>query len=1856
MNFLHRFFLFVILHAYTPILLAGPLQLVSTESDPDAFIQNCVNIINGDYCESATDLIIGGPDPLILQRFYSTNDPITSSQGSGWRILPQRFLVIGKDVQDKACSVGKDRFEWSSAFVGERSGGILPYSGWRNTNGTTKDPLRIDILNTALGMANTYAKEINGQTNHQNNQLQCKGETCELILGDGTKRIYQKVQELPSLLLGEELTPLMAEQVENPDYFLLSQEILPSGNQLFFSYNSAGHLILVEMKNKALSKTFSWIRFTYEFQGDECQIHIDTSDARTINYHLVLDNGVYRLTEIEGSNSIPISYEYNQFLVKKMLPEGRFTEIEYQDGKVKSLKGPHPQTGKSEVVHSFSYGKDFTDVFNAMGVKTRYIYDKRFQLTSIERYTDQNSLYRIEGKFWGKTKQNAGLLQAKTIGDGVGSVLSYRFFKYDKSGNVIEERLYGNLTGKHEASLQVSSDGLLINPDEEECNIKTFAYSSDGLNLLTKMGDCKGNQTLYIYEPETNHLIKKLIFDKGSIKKRTFQSYNEDGVCTKIIEDDGSREAESDIYGWSVTERHITEIKPKETLPGVGLPEIIEEKALDLKTKKEILIKKLVNAYDDQSNLISCSTYDANGEYAFIEKRTYNSLGQVTSTTDASGKEVSCTFDEIGNQTSVSIPCENKIITTIYNFIDLPIKITKITEEGEFSIYNAYDSMGRKICSTDRFGNSTFYEYDFFHRLTKIIHPEVLDENSKVICPTFSYSYDLFGNVVRFEDPKGFVTTKSYNLRGDPVKISYPDSSYEMFKYDPEGSLHRSLTRDQIITVYEYDYLGRSIYEEFSSAGENGVSSFLMSKTHQYNGFRCIYEKEDYCIKRYLYDPAGRMTSFIEHESGINEKGPEARLTEITYDPLGRLHQKKVWFDSGLQDYALECFKYDLAGNVAEKRIEDAQGAFLLRKRFSYNPQGLCIEEYNDENDQKTSLIKTTYNCEGEPISYFDGSGQETKIIINRSHHNILGQSVLKKTLVNPTGVQTEIEFDALNRIYSISKKDAMGVLLSSQKNIYDALGNLACEVHDQIVDGEILSSQKNQWIYGPMGRLEEEVEAADSSLEKRTDYRYNSFGKMSEKTIQGIKTPITYTYNKAGKLHKIEAKGERKELQISNAYLYDNKGNIVSASTAQGKTIQRKYNVFGQVIKETIVDGEGTYILQYSYDRKGRLKEIELPDKSKIAYAHDAVFGREVNRISAQGNLLYTHTYEQYDSQGKLLKENYIGYAGTNEYTYDLNGQKITNKNDFFSQQYTRDALGRILEVKGSEHEEYSYNALSQLVSEKKANTKTYAYDSLDNRIKVDNEELFYNTLNQLITRSQSEFSYDPQGNLLRKVLNGEGTLFENNILSQVISIEKSDKSTLEFSYDPFGRLFTEKHLSAKDKKLLSISRYFYLGHQEIGTLTAKGDIETLKIPGLQGDKLSLSSIAFEIKGEVYVPIHDIAGNVVSLVDPQSRDLIERYQYTAFGEKTIFNAYGEVEENSAVNNPWFFAEKRSDQKSGFILFGLRFYDPTIGRWINQDPAGLVDGPNLYAYLHNNPLNNFDGFGLATETNSQNKFDEYFYGEFETHCYCEKHRTCKRGGDIGKTSSYHLPKIKYCDQFEELYTTYKSEEDFWATADLYDEFRPYYERSRGYDLSDLGLPELVDMEIGFINGMNTSFESARNSAIYISKLSGGHNVHAVYNATHGIAVDLIECHMGLTNRATEPVRQLHKMWNSFFERSSSNAQYLMVCFSQGVIHVRNSLLDYPPELRERMIVVAIAPGGYIYQKCCSQVLHVRAKKHRDPIPRLDQRGSQRANETIVELDSHPNASFFDHSFTSPTYESELIIRISKYIATQGKKI
>ena len=51
---------------------------------------------------------------------------------------------------------------------------------------------------------------------------------------------------------------------------------------------------------------------------------------------------------------------------------------------------------------------------------------------------------------------------------------------------------------------------------------------------------------------------------------------------------------------------------------------------------------------------------------------------------------------------------------------------------------------------------------------------------------------------------------------------------------------------------------------------------------------------------------------------------------------------------------------------------------------------------------------------------------------------------------------------------------------------------------------------------------------------------------------------------------------------------------------------------------------------------------------------------------------------------------------------------------------------------------------------------------------------------------------------------------------------------------------------------------------------------------------------------------------------------------------------------------------------SGFAPVAQAFYNPSAGRWLSRDPIGEHDGPNVYAFVRNNPSNLIDRNGLES--------------------------------------------------------------------------------------------------------------------------------------------------------------------------------------------------------------------------------------------------------------------------------------------------
>lgn len=210
------------------------------------------------------------------------------------------------------------------------------------------------------------------------------------------------------------------------------------------------------------------------------------------------------------------------------------------------------------------------------------------------------------------------------------------------------------------------------------------------------------------------------------------------------------------------------------------------------------------------------------------------------------------------------------------------------------------------------------------------------------------------------------------------------------------------------------------------------------------------------------------------------------------------------------------------------------------------------------------------------------------------------------------------------------------------------------------------------------------------------------------------------------------------------------------------------------------------------------------------------------------------------------------------------------------------------------------------------------------------------------------------------------------------------------------------------------------------------------------------------------------------------------------------------------------------------------------------------------------------------------------------------------------------------------------------------------------------------VRIGGINGMDTSFDGAQSHAAYIASFAQGKSVDWVYNHTNGKATDLAEIlSMNYLGVSPNTSRELQKNWTQFHEANKDNphAKYLHFCHSQGAIHTRNALARLPEEIRDRVIVVAIAPGAIVPDEICYKSFNYASK--RDPVPfgGLIPAGFTDTNEyrtsvvlektlkdlkELIVLDPHPDAPLIDHDFQSPTFVKTIQDHIADYEKNKGE--
>ncbi len=1494
------------------LIPSTPDQIATLSSEQDLLIGGVISPLSGQPALKRTDLIVKGAQSIFLYRIYipphmPCSFPAKNKHQHGNWATYYLYLHL------------KDNYKGWRIFphlklLQKQNSKIVSLT---EPNGMTLEYYVIDgkthLASPLYAISNFSGSSPNGKYDPRNTQIILHGTKLTMYSSDGTIRFYSTKHSL---------------------LYLLDKEILPNGKVLKYHYEN-GRLALVE----SMDPKERYVYASLGVHGSPLtnQIcHFAASNGQTTDYTYQRRPVYIKVKEkrkkgkdkIEFTDLFPpiLSAVSSPFFRHETLTYAEPPLLENYSGKNETFlcgyRGfgagvPHFRVhelffpvGHQDGLHSLyniSYDPPIpgrtngsTTVKNGDGTTTIYYYSKAVLPIAIHFFGQDGAIKKEKTFTW---KENHWL-ESIEVKDGQKKLLFKKRYDYDRFGNPILEEFTGDLTGM----------GQL------ETYMTKRVFSEDGRHLLLREETEDGKIVSFTYLSQTNLVTSKLTSDKEKIILREFSDYDDCNNLIQTIVDDGKSVDQRDLTG--VTERKITRYQLRQQPPFLHMIESVEEKYLE--DGQEKLFKRTHLEYDPYGNVKQEEIYDSDGRHVYTLFKEYNERGTLVSETNAIGQKKICCDDARGRVTSAT-NFSNRIAKTLR--YDAQGRLREQTEKGDDALAHStffnYDLHDRLIQKIDPFENNTQYAYDLLvNKVTRTDFPSISSPTGEPASVTTHAIYDALGNEISKTDANGHTTLYRYNAYGSPTEITRPDGSKELFRYEKNSMLATHTDPDGLTIAYTHDVLGRVLSKTYHFQDE-----IIALEKFTYSGFHLLTEtdKEGY-VTTYTYDGAGRK---------IQEERCD-RVVEFHYNALGQLTTVRK---QNQNNTLLVHYHRDLIDRVLEETKTDAVGTPLYKINYTYDPDGK-IRTITRNINGKEAIETWTYDSFERLTEHQDALGFVNRTIYDENHQNPIGQKVLKIAQIDPQGTTTMKTYDALSRLVGKEILNPHGKTISALEKIYDPVGNLTSHREHIYKNDQFQNAQTIQYTYTSTNQINNFTRACGTKDARTTTYTYYLSGKVATKTLpDGI--VLSYAYHPLGFLSRLDSSDDA----IQHCFKRNLLGHLLTATDEkQHFSIKRKVDPFGNVIHEEFPCG---LTVKKNYDAFDRPTLVKIDNVGEIVYNYDPLFLKSVVRCTDNGEALYSHYYDEHDLNGNLIAESLIGNSGQLTYTRDLNNQRTAIISPYFSQMCSYDANGNLLRsILDSIEHRYSYDHLFQLTSE---NSILYAFDSAYNRTQKNALLHETNDLNEL-----SDHSYDQNGNQSLKKTSSDTFLLVHDPLNRLIEATSNEKK-IHFVYDPLGRRLN-KTVIAKDRKIED-ENYLYDGHNEIGAFVSNNTLKNLRILGVPKHKQNPATIAVELEGKLFAPILDVQGNIRRLVDVQSRSIATHYNFTAFGE--------ELNTDLPANliNPWRFASKRFDAELGLIYFGKRYYDPENGRWLETDPAGFVDGINLYQYVFNNPFRYVDPDG-----------------------------------------------------------------------------------------------------------------------------------------------------------------------------------------------------------------------------------------------------------------------------------------------------
>ena len=989
-----------------------------------------------------------------------------------------------------------------------------------------------------------------------------------------------------------------------------------------------------------------------------------------------------------------------------------------------------------------------------VGVKWRHTYQRSVSLVGSVAATTA-SVDRPDGKQYFFTLLSGGWAPDSDVVDRLERQL-------DSGGNAIGWKY----TTADDAVELYDIDGRLLSLTTRTGIAQTMIYSDGSTpstvapwpNLLIGVVDSFGHALAFIYNAKG--FIVSMSDPAGQVYRYTYDSKNN---MTSVALPDATPANDSDnpsrIY-------HYELASPPLVLPNF-LTGITDESAVRFSTY----------TYDSQSRA-TVSQY-ANG----IGRVSVSYFGIVAQkVTDALNRERNYSFSTVlgvSKNTSIDAPCGDRPcdksktydangnaaarvdfnnFKTCYNY-DLARNLETARLEGlpsasacpaNIATYTpVVGTRQRKILTQ---WHATFRQPTLiteFNRTTALTHDtngnvlsRTVTDTTTAASRTWNYTYSSFGQVLAEDGPRTDVT--------DVTTYTY----YSCTTGYQCGQVHTIADALGHITTYgTYNGFGQPL----TVTDPNGVVTTLTYDARQRLTSRTVGNEQttltywptgllkrvtlpDTSYLEYSYDAAHRLTGIVDadgnsmtytldlmgNRTAEQVRDPSSNLAQMrtrVFDALNRLQK-----DIGAADTAAVTTQYGYDDNGNLKTINAPLGRNTgqsfdeLNRLSAVTDPGTGITQYGyNPLDQ----LVTVTDPRGKATSYtYNALGDQTQLVSPDtgtavSTHDSAGNLATRTDARNKTGTYS---YDALNRVTQLSYPD------QTIAYTYDVGANA-------------------------IGRLSSVTDASGSSA-----WTYDAQGRVTshQQTVGTVSKATSNSYNGTS--------GQRQSMTLpsGNVVSYGYQNGRIASLTLNGSTAILSnvlYQPFGPTLGWTW--GNSTLAVR-EYDTDGKVTDIDSAGLK--TYAYDDAF--RVAGISDASNPSLSQSYG-YDLLDRLTSA--IGPGLNQSWTYDANGNRLTQgggKNSTFTVSSTSN---RLSSVSGSLVRTYGYDAAGNTTSD---GTATYAYDDSGRMVSVTKAGVTatysINALGQRVKKAVSGvstyFVYDEAGHLVGEY-DGSGVLIQETI-----------------------------------------------------------------------------------------------------------------------------------------------------------------------------------------------------------------------------------------------------------------------------------------------------------------------------------------------------------------------------------------------------------------------------------------------------------------------------------------------------------